>query len=116
MPEPSSSLERQRRRLPPLAALRAFEAAARHKSFRLAAEELAVTATAVSHQIRQLEALLGIALFERKARRVVLTAEGRQLFPALREGFDAMAAAVAPLMRPRRRHILTVSRPATPDD
>lgn len=102
----------QARRLPPLAALRAFEAAARHLSFRLAAEELSVTPTAVSHQIRQLESLLGVALFERQARKVVLTPEGRSLFPALREGFDRMAAAIAPLMAPRRRRILTVS--ATP--
>ena len=100
------------RRLPPLAALRAFEAAARHLSFRLAAEELSVTPTAVSHQIRQLESLLGIALFERQARSVVLTPEGRLLFPALREGFDLMTAALAPLMGPKRRRILTVS--ATP--
>src|SRR5690606_27251488 len=73
------------RRLPPLVALRAFEAAARHQSFRAAADELAVTATAVSHQIRQLERRLGVALFERQARGVVLTMEGRRLFPALRE-------------------------------
>lgn len=100
------------RRLPPLASLRAFEAAARHQSFRLAAQELSVTATAISHQVRQLEALLGVALFERQVRRVTLTAEGRQLFPALRDGFDLMAVALAPLLRPRRRRILTVS--ATP--
>jgi LysR family glycine cleavage system transcriptional activator len=102
----------RRRRLPPLAALRAFEAAARHQSFRLAAEELAVTPTAVSHQIRQLEDLLGVALFERKPRRVALTAEGRMLFPALREGFDLMAEALAPFQRQRRRRIVTLS--ATP--
>ncbi|KRE96521.1 LysR family transcriptional regulator [Frateuria sp. Soil773] len=100
------------RRLPPLAALRAFEAAARHQSFRLAADELAVTATAISHQIRQLEQRLGVALFERQARGVALTAEGRMLFPALREGFDLMADALAPLLRPKRRRIVTVS--ATP--
>jgi len=100
------------RRLPPLGALRAFEAAARHQSFRLAAEELSVTATAVSHQIRLLERLLDVALFERQVRKVALTAEGRLLFPALRESFDLMAAAVAPLLRPKRRRILTVS--ATP--
>jgi LysR family glycine cleavage system transcriptional activator len=101
-----------RRRLPPLAALRAFEAAARHQSFRVAADELAVTATAISHQIRQLEQRLGVTLFERQARGVALTAEGRQLFPALREGFDLMADALAPLLRPKRRRIVTLS--ATP--
>lgn len=109
MHESSSSLSR---RLPPLAALRAFEAAARHLSFRLAAEELSVTPTAVSHQIRLLESLLGVALFERRARKVALTAEGRLLFPALREGFDLMAGAVAPLLGPKRRRIVMVS--ATP--
>lgn len=112
MRESNSSIEHSRRRLPPLAALRAFEAAARHQSFRLAAQELAVTATAVSHQIRQLESLLGVALFERQVRKVMLTAAGRQLFPALRDGFDLIAAGVAPLLQPRRRRILTVS--ATP--
>lgn len=105
-------MESSRRRLPPLSALRAFEAAARHQSFRLAAAELSVTATAISHQIRQLEALLGVPLFERQVRKVSLTAEGRALFPALRDSFDAMAAAVAPLLQPKRRRMLTVS--ATP--
>lgn len=100
------------RRLPPLAALRAFEAAARHQNFRLAAAELSVTATAVSHQVRQLERLLGVALFERQVRKVLLTAAGRRLLPGLREGFDALAAAVAPLLQPGRRRIFTVS--ATP--
>lgn len=100
------------RRLPPLAALRTFVAAARHQSFRAAADELAVTATAVSHQIRQLEQRLGVVLFERQARGVVLTMEGRRLFPALREGFELMAAALAPLLQPKRRRIVTVS--ATP--
>lgn len=98
--------------MPPLVALRAFEAAARHQSFRMAAEELAVTATAISHQIRHLEQLLGVALFERRARRVALTPEGRTLFPALREAFDVMNEALAPLMRPKRRRIITLS--ATP--
>jgi len=105
-------MESHRRRLPPLSALRAFEAAARHQSFRLAAAELSVTATAISHQIRQLEALLGASLFERQVRKVTLTTEGRALYPGLRDSFDAMAAAVAPLLQPRRRRMLTVS--ATP--
>lgn len=78
----------------------------------MAAEELAVTATAISHQIRHLERLLGIALFERRARRVLLTPEGRTLLPALREGFDVMSEALAPLMRSKRRRIITLS--ATP--
>jgi LysR family transcriptional regulator, glycine cleavage system transcriptional activator len=77
------------RRLPPLGSLRAFEAAARHLSFKQAAAELGVTPTAISHQIRQLEANLGTALFERQTRKVVLTAEGRTLYPVLQQTFDA---------------------------
>ena len=72
------------RRLPPLASLRTFEAAARQESFKKAAAELGVTATAVSHQIRQLEAYLDVSLFERQTRKVQLTVEGRSLYPALR--------------------------------
>ncbi|QCI67130.1 LysR substrate-binding domain-containing protein [Phreatobacter stygius] len=83
------------RKLPPLAALRALEAAGRHLSFKRAAEELAVTPTAISHQIRLLEATLGQTLFERRARRVALTPAGQKLYPTLRDSFDAMAQAVA---------------------
>ena len=82
------------RRLPPLTALRAFEAAARHLSFKHAASELSLTPTAISHQVRQLEEHLGVRLFVRGTRRVDLTAAGHSLFPALRDGFDAMARAV----------------------
>jgi LysR family glycine cleavage system transcriptional activator len=101
------------RRLPPLSALRAFEAAARHESFKLAAAELAVTPTAISHQIRQLEEALGVALFERRTRRVVVTAEGRMLFPVLRDGFDAFAQAVETIRTRRQRRPLTVSATTT---
>lgn len=97
------------RRLPPLSALRAFEAAARHGSFKQAAEELAVTPTAVSHQIRTLEAHAGLALFERRTRKVVLTDEGAQLYPVLRDGFDAFDAAMGRLTRRRRRAQVTIS-------
>ncbi|HEX5513007.1 MAG TPA: LysR substrate-binding domain-containing protein [Gammaproteobacteria bacterium] len=82
------------RSLPPLNALRAFEAAARHQSFQLAANELHVTPTAISHQIRHLEELLGCALFQRRPRPVRLTSAGQQLFPALRDGLDRIATAV----------------------
>jgi LysR family glycine cleavage system transcriptional activator len=82
------------RRLPPLTALRAFEAAARHLSFKHAASELSLTPTAISHQVRQLEEHLGVKLFVRGTRRVDLTPAGHNLFPALRDGFDAMARAV----------------------
>src|SRR5688500_16017084 len=88
------------RRLPPLTALRAFEAAARHLSFKHAATELSLTPTAISHQIRQLENHLGVRLFVRSARRVDLTPEGQSLFPALRHGFDAIARSVE-AVRPR---------------
>ncbi len=74
-------------RLPPLPALRAFEAAARLGSFKSAAEELYVTPTAISHQIRSLESTLGVGLFERKTRSVELTEVGRALAPALTRGF-----------------------------
>lgn len=96
-----------RRRLPPLNALRAFEAAARHLSFKGAAEELFVTPTAISHQIRSLEALVGFKLFERTGKSVVLTRAGQRFFPVLREGFDRIAHAVADLQRDE--DVLTVS-------
>lgn len=82
------------RRLPPLNQLRAFEAAVRHRSFKRAAQELSVTPAAVSHQVRELEARLGISLFERLPRRVVPTAQALRLYPVLRDGFDAFADAL----------------------
>ncbi|SOD91708.1 LysR substrate-binding domain-containing protein [Caenispirillum bisanense] len=94
------------RRLPPLAALRAFEAAARHLNFRRAAEELAVTPTAISHQVRLLEETLGLRLFERGSRGVRLTAAGADLFPALRDGLDTMTAGVDRLRRQRDRAVV----------
>ena len=100
------------RRLPPFSSLRAFEAAARHGSFKRAAEELAVTPTAVSHQIRAIEDYLGMPLFERRLRQVVLTSAGRALFPVLRDGFDRFADAVALLRNAKSRAIVRIS--ATP--
>ncbi len=76
-----------RSRLPPLSALRAFEAAARRASFKVAAEELLVTPTAISHQIRQLEAYLGLRVLDRTSRAVTLTAQGRALYEATASGF-----------------------------
>lgn len=73
--------------LPPLPSLRAFEAAARLGSFKEAADELFVTPTAISHQIRSLESQLGVGLFIRRARRVELTVVGQALAPALTRGF-----------------------------
>jgi LysR family glycine cleavage system transcriptional activator len=87
------------RKLPQLGALRAFEAAARRLSFKAAADELNVTPTAVSHQIRYLEETLGTRLFERGTRTVRLTAAGHQLFPPLRDGLDAFERAVDAVRR-----------------
>lgn len=77
-----------KRDLPPLRALTAFEAAARLGSFRLAAGELNITRSAVSHQIKALEQRLGIQLFRRDARRAELTQAGQLYFPAVRDAFD----------------------------
>ena len=81
-------------RLPPLNALRVFEAAARHLSFKEAAVELHITQAAVSHQVKSLEEYLGVQLFRRTARGVQLTDAARACLPKLREGFDALASAV----------------------
>ncbi|MEW6640591.1 MAG: LysR substrate-binding domain-containing protein [Pseudomonadota bacterium] len=97
------------RKLPPLNAIRAFEAAARHESFTAAASELCVTVTAISHQVRQLEATLGVKLFERSGRAVVLTQQGRAIFPLLRDGFDHLADAFAALRPPGGGDAVTVS-------
>lgn len=81
------------RRLPPLNALRAFEAAARHGSLSKAADELSVTPGAVSQQIRQLEETLGLSLFRRHARGVALTEEAAAALPMLSDSFDRMREA-----------------------
>ena len=83
--------------LPVLSALRAFEAVARRSSFKQAAEELAVTPTAISHQIRQLETYLGRRVLDRTPRSTALTAEGAALYEVTRSGFAAIAAVVAQL-------------------
>src|SRR5690554_2960015 len=89
-------------RLPPLNALRTFEVAARHLSFKDAAEELSVTPTAVSHQIRGLEDFLGVELFRRLTRALELTPEGEALLPGVREGMDCFQEAVAKVRRMKR--------------
>jgi LysR family glycine cleavage system transcriptional activator len=85
--------------LPPLIELRAFEAAARHLSFKKAAEELCVTPTAISHQIRQLERYCGQSLFRRHPRPVTLTEAGARLFPIVHDGFEEFASAMAIIKR-----------------
>jgi len=97
------------RRLPPLSALRAFEAAARHGSFKRAANELAVTPTAISHQIRVLEQYTGVTLFERQVRKVVLTDAGAELYPALRDGFNVFVTALRRLETTQARHRVVIS-------
>ncbi len=72
-------------RFPPMAALRALEAAARHLSYTHAAQELFVTQSAISHQIKHIESLWGIKLFERRGRRIVLTEAGHALAPVVRD-------------------------------
>ncbi|PDT88472.1 LysR family transcriptional regulator [Bradyrhizobium sp. Y36] len=83
--------------LPPLNALRAFEAAARHLSFKQAAHELHVTAGAISQQIRLLEERLGVQLFERRTRQVVLTSAGETYLAQVRKAFRRLADATAEL-------------------
>lgn len=95
--------------LPPLSALRAFEAAARHLSLTLAARELNVTAGALSHQIRGLEDFLGVKLFERRVRAIALTAAGKQLYPGLQTGFTQIRDAVASLAANHNPDVLVVS-------
>src|SRR5688572_20584332 len=83
--------------LPPLAAIRVFEAAARHLSFTRAAAELGMTQAAVSYQIRLLEDRVGAPLFHRLTRKVALTEAGQRLAPVLTEALSRMAGAFAAL-------------------
>jgi LysR family transcriptional regulator, glycine cleavage system transcriptional activator len=99
--------------LPSLNGLRAFDAAARHLSFTRAAAELNVTQTAISHQIRRLEAQLGIRLFVRRNRALLLTREAQGYLPAVRNAFDDLRRATARLQRPDRDGLLTVSTTAS---
>lgn len=95
--------------LPPLAELRAFEAAARHLSFKVAANELAVTPTAISHQIKLLEQFCGLPLFRRRPRPLSLTEAGTRLYPVVREGLDAFAAAVSAIQEESKQSSLAIS-------
>lgn len=84
------------RSLPPLGWFRAFESAANHQSFTAAAEELGLTQSAVSQQIRSLESRLGCQLFERKPRGIALTDDARKLLPDVRRAIDTLRSATAP--------------------
>lgn len=100
------------RRLPPLAAVRVFEAAARHGSFTAAAGELGMTQAAVSYQVKLLEERLGVALFRREKRRAILTEPGRRASARLSAAFDGIDAAFAEL-RQEDENVLTISTSMT---
>ncbi|MBL8836383.1 MAG: transcriptional regulator GcvA [Alphaproteobacteria bacterium] len=97
------------RRLPQLNALKAFEAAARHESFTRAAEELCVTQGAVSHQVKALEAELGIKLFNRERQRLVITDAGREYLNVVRDALDRIALGTERLVQRQSAGVLTVS-------
>jgi LysR family glycine cleavage system transcriptional activator len=97
------------RRLPTLNALKAFEAAARHESFTRAAEELFVTQGAVSHQVKALEAELGLKLFNRERQRLVITEAGKAYLVVVRDAFDRIADGTERLLQRQRGGVLAVS-------
>ncbi len=94
---------------PGLRSLRAFNAAARHLSFTKAAEEMAVTPAAISHQIKELEEQIGVALFNRTSRSMVLTREGEILSVAAIESLETLSRAVKRIKRLENRKVLKVS-------
>ena len=99
---PDSSGFKMSYRLPPLNGLRSFEAAARHLSFTRAADELGVTPGAVSQQVKSLEGALGITLFRRLPRSLILTEEGEAYLPGITSAFDLISRATessAPALR-----------------
>lgn len=98
-----------RRRLPSLNALRAFEAAARQQSFTKAAGDLNVTQGAISHQVKGLEAELGLKLFMRRGKTLILTEAGRAYHDVVRDAFDRLAAGTTLLLERENTGILTVS-------
>ncbi|MFM2409678.1 MAG: hypothetical protein RL481_506 [Pseudomonadota bacterium] len=87
------------RKLPPLKALRGFEAATRHQSIRDAADELCLTHPAVSHQVQLIEEALGVALFAQEGRHIVSTEEGRTLYPYVRAAFESLLEGVEAVHR-----------------
>ena len=97
------------RTLPSLNALRAFEAAARHQSFTLAAQELHVTQGAVSHQVKALEEELGLALFERLSNQLRLTAAGQRYLVVVGDAFDRIESGTRQLLERPQRERLTIS-------
>src|SRR4051812_10540972 len=97
------------RRLPPLNALKAFEAAARSESFTRAADELNVTQGAVSHQVKALEETLGLKLFSRERQRLVITEAGREYLAVVRDALDRIALGTERLLQRQNAGVLTVS-------
>jgi DNA-binding transcriptional LysR family regulator len=100
------------RPLPPLGTLRTFEAVARHLSFTMAATDMALTQSAVSHQIRALEDHLGARLFQRRHRGIEMTPEGRTFLEGVRAGLDSILLATERIRNQHRVGVLTVASPA----
>jgi DNA-binding transcriptional LysR family regulator len=98
-----------RRSLPQLNALRSFEAAARHQSFTRAAQELCVTQGAVSHQVKALEAELGLKLFNRERQGLAITDAGRDYLAVVRDAFDRIALGTDRLLQRQHAGVITVS-------
>jgi hypothetical protein len=105
-PPPTGRTDAMTYLLPPLNGLRAFEAAARHLSFKLAAHELHVTPGAVAQQVKGLEAQLGVTLFERRHRHLMLTPAGQAYLPPLREAFERISAATDALRPQHARAVV----------
>lgn len=103
---------KQSSRLPPLSSLRAFEAVARRASFKAAAAELSVTASAVSHQIRQLETHVGVRLLDRTTRSTTLTGAGKVLQEATSAGFDTIREAISKIGKAPATSELTLTTTA----
>lgn len=101
------------RNLPPLNALKAFEAAARHESFTRAAEELSVTQGAVSHQVKALEERLKLKLFNREPQCLVITELGSEYLVVVRDALDRIAAGTDRLLQNHNAGVLTVSTSPT---
>jgi LysR family glycine cleavage system transcriptional activator len=97
-----------RKQMPPLTALKSFESAARRGSFRAAADELCVSHSAISHQIKLLETHLGIKLFTRKGRNVELTKLGQSYYPMIRDAFDKITDGTELLLSPSSSEVLTI--------
>ena len=97
------------RRLPPLNAVKTFEAAARNESFTRAAEELGVTQAAVSQQVKALEVTLGIKLFNRERQRLVITEAGREYLAVVRDALDRLVLGTGRLIQRQSSGVLTIS-------